>query len=93
MILLETVILELQHYHHLFLDDNSSSKSSIEKIETPRPNGKTVRFQTEVEQPYTHQESINDDANGKIAKTVDSEENDSNQPNTNRYKFIIGTII
>ena len=65
----------------------------IEKIETPRPNGKTVRFQTVAEQPYADQESITDDANGKIAKTVDSEENYSNQPNTNRYKFIIGTII
>ena len=75
------------------LDDNSSSKSGIEKIETPRPNGKTVRFQTVAEQPYADQESITDDANGKIAKTVDSEENDTNQPNTNRYKFIIGTII
>ena len=36
---------------------------------------------------------MNDDANGKISETVDSEDNDSNQPNTNRYKFIIGTII
>ena len=77
----------------MFLDDNSSSKSGIEKIGTSRPNGKTVRFQTEAEQPYAHQESMTEDANGKIAKTVDSEENDSNQPNTNRYKFIIGTLI
>ena len=77
----------------MFLDDNSSSKSGIEKIETSRPNGKTVRFQTEAEQPYAHQESMTEDANGKIAKTVDSEANDSNQLNTNRYKFIIGTLI
>ena len=70
----------------MFTDDNAGTNTETVKTEVPKQNGKTVRFQTETEQPYIHPETNKAYGNDMTTKEAEMKEQQHENNSTMGYR-------